>query len=84
MHPLTLMGNAIATAVETVVKTSPVPSNMLFTALSVLAMDEDNEISSLIEIGVSDGTSLTPIDSTPGPFPASTSMTVYWSCMLCR
>jgi hypothetical protein len=47
-----------------------------------MAMDLDNTIATIIEIGVFDGSSLTPIDATPGPFPAGTSMTVYWSCLV--
>ena len=82
MKPLTLQGNGIAAAEVTVVKTNQVPVNSIFTALSILAMDLDNTIATLVEIGISDGTSLTPLDATPGPFAAGTSMTIYWSCVL--
>jgi hypothetical protein len=82
MKPMTLRGEAIAAAVVTTLKTAVVADDCIFTALSVMAMDVDNTIATIIEIGVFDGSSLTPIDATPGPFPASTSMTIYWPCLV--
>jgi hypothetical protein len=82
MQTLTLRGSEIATAAVTIVKTNRVPADKIFTALSIMAMDLDSVIVTLIEIGVVDGTSLTPIDSTPGSFPPATSLTVYWPCIL--
>lgn len=83
MQPITLEGGAIAPAsAELVVETNPVGRGKLFTALSILAMDLTTAVATLIEIGVMDGTKRIPIDSTPGNFPAKTSMTIYWPCML--
>ena len=83
MIPVILVGSGIAaSAAETVIKTETARPCHIFTALSVMAMDEDNAIATLIEIGVLDGTRQIPIDSTPGNFPAKTSHTIYWPSML--
>ena len=82
MNPLILEGAAVSAAEVTTVVTSKVPDDHIFTAYSVMAMDETTAIATLIEIGIMDGTHGTPIDSTPGPFPAATSMTIYWPCVL--
>ena len=82
MKPTTLRGEAIAAAEVTTLKTNVVAEDCIFTALSVMAIDIDHAISTIIEIGVFDGSSLTPIDATPGPFPANTSMTIYWPCLV--
>lgn len=83
MKPTTLRGEAVAVAaVVTTLKTNVVADDCIFTALSVMAMDIDNAIATIIEIGVFDGSSLTPIDATPGSFPANTSMTIYWPCLV--
>jgi hypothetical protein len=82
MIPYVLEGGVVAAAEVTIVKTPLIGPNLMFTSLSVLAMDDDNIIATFIEIGIINGTKLIPIDSTPGPFPANTSMTIYWPCML--
>jgi len=82
MNPLILSGSVVAAAEETTVVTQEVPDGYMFKAYSVMAMDETTAIATLIEIGIADGFGRTPIDSTPGPFPAGTSMTVYWPCVL--
>ena len=83
MIPAILVGAGIASgAVETVITTESVKPGSIFTALSVMAMDETTAIATLIEIGVMDGTRQIPIDSTPGSFPAKTSHTIYWPSML--
>lgn len=82
MKPLTLDNSCVAAAEVTTLITPAVPNHHLFTALSIMAMDQDTAIATLIEIGIMDGTRQTPIDSTPGAFPAGTSMTLYWPCML--
>jgi hypothetical protein len=83
MIPAILSGSGIAvSAAETVITSESASPGVIFTALSVMAQDEDNAIATLIEIGVMDGTRQIPIDSTPGNFPAKTSHTIYWPCML--
>ena len=83
MIPSILVGSGIASsAAETVITTESVKPGAIFTALSVMAMDETTAIATLIEIGVMDGTRQIPIDSTPGNFPAKTSHTIYWPSML--
>lgn len=82
MQAFILHGRAVAAAEITTVLTDKVPDDHYFTAYSVMAMDETTAIATLIEIGIADGTGRTPIDSTPGPFPAATSMTIYWPCVL--
>lgn len=83
MIPAILVGSGIASSsAEKVITTESVKPNSVFTALSVMAMDETSAISTLIEIGVMDGTRQIPIDSTPGNFPAATSHTIYWPSML--
>ncbi|HPS39795.1 MAG TPA: hypothetical protein PL124_10315 [Candidatus Cloacimonadota bacterium] len=83
MIPSILVGAGIAaSAAETVITTESVRPNAIFTALSVMAMNETSAIATLIEIGVMDGTRQIPIDSTPGNFPAKTSHTIYWPSML--
>lgn len=83
MQPLILENSVVAGAVVTVLKTPPVPDGFVFTALSIMALDEDTAIATYIEIGIVHGTKLIKLDSTPGPFPANTSLTIYWPCMLC-
>lgn len=83
MIPAILVGAGTASSsAETVITTESVKPNAIFTALSVMAMDETTAIATLIEIGVMDGTRQIPIDSTPGNFPAKTSHTIYWPSML--
>jgi hypothetical protein len=83
MIPAILSWSGIAaSAAETVITSESASPGVIFTALSVMAQDEDNAIATLIEIGVMDGTRQIPIDSTPGNFPAKTSHTIYWPCML--
>ena len=83
MIPAILVGAGIASSsAEIVITTESVKPNAIFTALSVMAMDETTAIATLIEIGVMDGTRQIPIDSTPGNFPAKTSHTIYWPSML--
>ena len=83
MLPVILVGSGIAaSAAETVIETESVAPGVIYTALSVMAMDETSAIATLIEIGVMDGTRQIPIDSTPGNFPAKTSHTIYWPSML--
>jgi len=83
MIPAILVGSGIASeAAEKVITTESVKPGAIFTALSVMAMDETTAIATLIEIGVMDGTRQIPIDSTPGNFPADTSHTIYWPSML--
>lgn len=83
MQPFVLENSCVAAAEVTVLETSRVPNGHIFTSMSIMAMDADNAIATLIEIGILDGTRRIPIDSTPGGFPAATSMTIYWPCM-CR
>lgn len=83
MIPAILVGSGIASAAsEKVITTESVKPGAIFTAFSVMAMDETSAIATLIEIGVMDGTRQIPIDSTPGNFPAGTSHTIYWPSML--
>ena len=82
MKPLTLDNNVVAAAEVTTLMTPKVPDGHLFTALSIMAMDETTAIANLIEIGIIDGTAKIPIDATPGNFPAGTSLTLYWPCLL--
>jgi hypothetical protein len=82
MNPLILQGSKVAAAEITTVVTTKVPDDHILTCYSVMAMDETTEITTLIEIGIADGEGRTPIDSTPGPFPAATSMTIYWPFVL--
>jgi hypothetical protein len=82
MQPLTLDSSGVSDGSVTTIITPAVPNHHLFTALSIMAMDEDTAIATLIEIGIREGTINIPIDSTPGAFPAATSMTIYWACVL--
>ena len=82
MIPLILSSGVIAGAAVTTLKTEPVPHGQIFTALSIMAMDETSAIATFIEIGVYSGSRLIPIDSTPGNFPAGTSHTIFWPCVL--
>jgi len=82
MHPFILEAGVVAAAEVTTLKTEPVPNGHMFTALSVVAMDEDSAIATYIMIGIASGTKLIPVDSTPGAFAALTSMTIYWPFML--
>lgn len=83
MIPVILSGGSVASSsAEVVITTDAVAPRMMFTALSIMAMDEDSAIATLIEIGVLDGSKRIPIDSTPGSYPAATSHTIYWPSML--
>lgn len=82
MKPLTLDNSCVAAAEVTTLITPAVPDRHIFKAHSIMAIDQDNAIATLIEIGIIDGTIKIPIDSTPGSFPAGTSMTLYWPCVL--
>jgi hypothetical protein len=82
MQPCILDNSVVAAAEVTTLLTAPIPCGMVFKAYSVAALDEDTAIATRIEIGVRDGTKDIPIDSTPGNFPAATSMTLYWPCVL--
>ena len=82
MQPTILDNSVVAAAEVTTVITPPVPNGCMFTAYSIAALDENNAIATYIEMGVRDGTKDIPIDSTPGNFPAATSMTIYWPCVL--
>ena len=82
MIPVILQAGVVAAAEETVIETDRVKGGYNFFALSIIAMDKTTAIATLIEIGIIDGTKQIPIDSTPGNFPANTSHTVYWPCIL--
>lgn len=82
MKPLTLDNSSVAAAEVTTLITPVVPDRHIFTAHSIMAMDQDTAIATSIEIGVIDGTTKIPIDSTPGNFPAGTSLTLYWPAVL--
>ncbi len=82
MQPITLENVMVAAAAVTTVVTPPCPSNRVATILSIAARDQNNAIATYIEIGIMDGTKKILIDSTPGNFPANTSMTLYWPCLL--
>jgi hypothetical protein len=82
MKPLTLDNGVVAAAEVTTLITPKVPDGRMFTALSIMAMDQDTAIATLIEIGITDGITRIPIDSAPGNFPAATSMTLYWPCIV--
>lgn len=69
-------------AAETTIYTSPVPPGKVFKCFSIAARDVTNAIATLIEIGVMDGTRKIVIDSTPGNFPARTSHSIPWNCVL--
>lgn len=75
-------GVSAPSSAVTVVQTEAVREWHVFHALSVVARDCDNAISGYIEIGIIDGTKQIPIDSTPGNFPANTTHTVYWPCIV--
>ena len=82
MMPSILENSVIAAAEVTTLKTPLVVSGYVMTVLSCMAMDEENSIATSIEIGIVDGTRLIPVDSTPGNFPAGTSHTLFWPCLL--
>lgn len=82
MQPITLENIEVAAAAVTTVITPPCPANHVATILSIAARDQNNAIATYIEIGIMDGTKKILIDSTPGNFPAPTSMTLYWPCLL--
>ena len=82
MIPAILENGAIAAAEVTTLKTPLVVPGHVMTVLSCMAMDEESAIATSIEIGIIDGTRLIPVDSTPGNFPAGTSHTLFWPCLL--
>ena len=82
MIPHILESGIIASAAVTVLKTPLVAPGRQMTILSCMAMDETSAIATAIEIGIIHGTRLIPIDSTPGNFPAGTSHTLFWPCIL--
>lgn len=75
-------GEKAATSAETTINTASVKKGFRFHVLSIIAMDKTSAIATFIEVGILDGTKQIPIDSTPGNFPANTSHTVYWPCIL--
>ena len=82
MIPQILESGVIAAAAVTVLKTPLVTPGHQMTVLSCMAMDETSAIATAIEIGIIHGTRLIPIDATPGNFPAGTSHTLFWPCLL--
>jgi hypothetical protein len=79
---LTLQGNAISDGSIMTVRTSPSPVDKMFIITSIMARDLDNIVATRVEIGVSDGSSLLPINIVPGPFLPSQAMVIYWPCVL--
>ena len=82
MLPLILEGAAVADGNEQYVETQALPGDCVAELYSIIAMDETTAIATLIEIGIVSGTKRIAIDSTPGNFPAGTSMTIYWPAVL--
>lgn len=75
-------GAAVSASEQAVLSTTRVKAGHIFHVLSIAAMDLTTAIATFIEIGILDGTKEIPIDATPGNFPANTSHTVYWPCVL--
>lgn len=75
-------GSVAATSAAKTIHTERVKPGLIFHALSIVARDIDSAISGFIEVGILDGSKEIPIDSTPGSFPANTTHTVYWPCIL--
>lgn len=83
MIPAILQAGSVSSGTDIItIKTERVKPGLLFHALSIVARDVDSAVSGYIEIGVLDGTKEVPIDSTPGNFPANTTHTVYWPCII--
>jgi len=75
-------GAVVAISGDKVVETERVKPGFVFHCLSIVARDLTSAVATFIEIGVLDGTKQIPIDSTPGNFPANTTHTVYWPCIV--
>ena len=83
MIPGILQAGRVSSGTDIItVSTERVKPGFMFHALSIVARDINNAVATYIEVGILDGTKEIPIDSTPGNFPANTTHTVYWPCII--